>query len=94
VSTRPQDPADGGAAPDERDFPEMREGGGPDPDELPPELDQPRLFQHQPWMVGVVLVFAVAAVVAGVSNPVWWRIGSPLILVLVLYLGVRFTSRK
>jgi hypothetical protein len=60
--------------------------------ELPPEPDKP-LFQHQPWMAGIVLVFAVAAIVAGFTNPVWWLIGSPLILALVLYIGVRLVRR-
>jgi hypothetical protein len=45
-------------------------------------------------MVGVVFVFAVAAIVAGLTNPVWWLIGSPLILALALYLGVRLVSRR
>jgi hypothetical protein len=48
------------------------------------------LFQHPDWMVGVVLIFAVAAVIAGLSNPIWWLIGSPVILVFVLYTWVRF----
>jgi len=60
--------------------------------EFPPELDRP-LFQHRPWMAGIVLVFAFAAIVAGLTNPVWLLIGSPFILALVLYIGVRLTSR-
>jgi len=47
------------------------------------------LFQHPRWTVGVVLVFAVAAIVAGLSNPVWFIIGAPCILVLVIYVWVR-----
>jgi hypothetical protein len=61
--------------------------------EVPPELDRP-LFQHRPWMAGIVLVFAFAAIVAGLTNPVWLLIGSPFILALVLYIGVRLTARK
>jgi hypothetical protein len=65
-----------------------------EPPQGPPEPEEPRTFQHQPWMVGVVFVFAFAAIVAGLANPVWWLIGSPLILALVLYLGVRLFSRR
>ena len=55
-----------------------------------PEPNERPLFQHPDWMVGVVLIFAVAAVIAGLSNPIWWLIGSPLILVFALYTWVRF----
>ena len=41
-------------------------------------------------MVGVVLVFAVAAVIAGLSNPVWLLVGSPFIVVLAMYTWIRF----
>jgi len=40
-------------------------------------------------MLGVVLVFAVAAIVAGLGNPVWFLIGAPCILVLAVWLWVR-----
>ena len=50
------------------------------------------MFQHPQWMLGVVLIFAVAAIVAGLSNPVWWLIGSPCILVLAIYLWVRIRA--
>ena len=55
-----------------------------------PEPDERPLFQHPEWMVGVVLIFAVAAVFAGINNPVWLLIGSPFILVLVIFAWVRF----
>ena len=55
-----------------------------------PEPDERRLFQHPEWMVGVVLIFAVSAVIAGLDNPVWLLIGSPFILVLAIYAWVRF----
>ena len=55
-----------------------------------PELEERPLFQHPEWMVGVVVIFAVAAVIAGLDNPVWLLIGSPCILVLVIYTWVRF----
>jgi hypothetical protein len=70
------------------------EPGAPDHPEVPMEPSGPPLFQHQPWMAGIVLVFAAAAIVAGLTNPVWWLIGSPFILALLLYLGVRLAARK
>ncbi len=52
---------------------------------------EPRpLFPHPEWMVGVVLIFAVVAVIAGLDKPVWLLIGSPFILVLAIYAWVRF----
>jgi hypothetical protein len=45
-------------------------------------------------MVGVVLVFAVVAIVAGLDNPVWWIIGAPCILVLFVYLWVRLKGTR
>jgi hypothetical protein len=65
----------------------------PDRPEVPPESERP-LFLHQPWMTGIVLVFAVAAIVAGLDNAVWLLIGSPFILALVLYVGVRLAARR
>ena len=47
------------------------------------------LFPHPRWTVGVVLVFAVAAIVAGLNDPVWLLIGFPCILVLIVYVWVR-----
>lgn len=47
------------------------------------------VFRHPQWMVGVVLVFAVAAIIAGLQNPVWWIIGTPCILVLIVYIWAR-----
>ena len=63
-----------------------------DPDDplATPQLDERPLFQHPEWMVGVVLIFGVAAVFAGLANPVWLLIGSPCILVLAIYAWVRF----
>ena len=55
-----------------------------------PEPDERPLFQHPDWMVGVVLIFAVAAVFAGLDNPIWLLVGSPFILVFALYTWVRF----
>ncbi len=55
-----------------------------------PEPDERPLFQHPEWMLGVVLIFATIAVIAGLDNPVWLLIGSPFILVLAIYAWVRF----
>jgi hypothetical protein len=73
----------------ERDPSDAVDGSGPDPGEAAPETPERPLFQHPQWMVGVVLIFAVLAIVAGMENPVWWLIGSPCILVLAVYLWVR-----
>jgi len=52
--------------------------------------EEPPLFQHPQWTVGVVLIFAMVAIVAGLQNPVWFIIGFPCILVLAIYTWVRF----
>ena len=51
------------------------------------------MFPHPQWMVGVVLIFAVLAIVAGLDNPVWLVIGSPFILALVVYVWARLAAR-
>jgi len=57
-----------------------------------PEPTERPVFQHPQWMVGVVLVFAVVAILAGLRNPVWWLIGSPCILVLAVWIYVKIRS--
>jgi hypothetical protein len=57
------------------------------------EAPERPVFAHQPWMVGVVLVFAVVAILAGLVNPVWFLVGAPCILVLAVYIYVRIASR-
>jgi hypothetical protein len=49
-------------------------------------------FPHPPWLVGVVLIFGMAALWAGFYNPTWWLIGLPCILTLFVYIFVRFKS--
>jgi len=61
---------------------------GEDSDSGAPAEQRP-LFLHPQWSVGVVLVFAVMAIVAGLSNPIWWLVGSPFILTLGVYIFVR-----
>jgi len=55
----------------------------------PGEIPERPLFPHPDWTVGVVLIFGVVAIVAGFSNPIWWLIGSPVILALAIYVLVR-----
>jgi hypothetical protein len=52
------------------------------------------IFAHRPWMVGLVLVFAVLSIIAGFSDPIWLFLGAPCILVLLLYIYVRFRGRN
>jgi hypothetical protein len=54
----------------------------------------PSPFQHPQWMVGVVLIFAVVAIVAGMRDPIWFLIGSPCIIVLLVYVWVRLVVRR
>jgi hypothetical protein len=64
-----------------------------DPNDRLGENERP-MFAHQPWMVGMVLVFAVLAIIAGISDPIWFLLGAPCILVLALYIYVRIATRK
>lgn len=50
-------------------------------------------FQHPDWMLGVVLIFALISVVAGIDNPLWLLIGSPFIIVLLIYVWARVKRR-
>lgn len=59
-----------------------------------PELDERPLFPHPPWMVGVVLIFGVMAILAGLSDPIWLLLGAPCIIVLGLFLYVRIAKRN
>lgn len=59
-----------------------------------PESNERPLFPHPPWMVGVVLIFAILAILAGLKDPIWLLLGLPCILVLVLYLYVRIAKRQ
>ena len=68
----------------------MTEPEDSDDGQATPEPGERPLFQHPEWMVGVVLILAVAAVIAGLGNPIWLLIGSPFILVFAIYVWVRF----
>ena len=52
--------------------------------------DERPLFQHPPWMVGIMLILGVLSLVIGLTvDPFWLAMGSPAILTLVVYIGVR-----
>jgi L-asparagine transporter-like permease len=57
-----------------------------DADERPP-------FPHPPWMVGIILILAVLVILAGIADPVWFLIGSPCILALMIYIYVKIERR-
>ena len=46
-----------------------------------------------PWTLGIVLVIAVCALLAGISDPIWLLLGAPFILALLLFLYVRIAQR-
>jgi hypothetical protein len=70
-------------------------GTGTDPEKPDESQDLPDrpVFQHPQWMLGVVLVFALITIGAGLSNPIWLLIGSPFLVVLVIYLWFWLSSR-
>ena len=58
-----------------------------------PDLSERPAFLHPQWMVGVVLILGVGTVMAGLANPIWFVIGFPFVLVLVVWLWVRLLSK-
>ena len=53
-------------------------------------MTQRPLFLHAPWMVGVMLILGVMSLVVGLTiDPFWLVMGSPAILTLFVYIGVR-----
>jgi L-asparagine transporter-like permease len=62
-------------------------------DKKPEEKERP-LFPHPQWMVGVVLIIAVLCILAGITDPIWFLLGLPFIIVLVLFLYVRLIKGK
>jgi hypothetical protein len=64
-----------------------------DPDDKP-DADERPLFPHQPWMVGIVLIFGVLSILAGLSDPIWLLLGAPFILALLLLIYVRIVTRN
>jgi hypothetical protein len=57
------------------------------------EVTESPLFPHPPWTLGIVLVIAVCALLAGISDPIWLLLGAPFILALLLFLYVRIAQR-
>jgi hypothetical protein len=56
-------------------------------------LNERPLFPHPEWMVGIVLIFAILSILGGLSDPIWFLLGLPCILVLVLYIWARIKTR-
>ena len=51
-------------------------------------------FPHPPWTVGLVLVAGVITLLFGVLvSPIWLVVGSPVVIVLVLWLWIRLVVR-
>jgi hypothetical protein len=59
-----------------------------------PEATERPLFPHPPWTVGIVLIVAVLAILAGFSDPIWFLLGLPCILVLALFIYVSIAKRN
>ena len=52
--------------------------------------DERPMFLHPPWMVGIMLILGVLSLVVGLTlDPFWLVMGSPAILTLAVYVGVR-----
>jgi hypothetical protein len=58
------------------------------------DVNERPLFPHPPWMLGVVLVIAVVAIIAGISDPIWLLLGLPFILALALFIYMRIAKRN
>jgi len=55
----------------------------------------PSPFPHPPWTVNLVLVAGVITLLFGVLvSPIWLVVGSPFLLVLLLWLYVRLFARR
>lgn len=59
-----------------------------------PDANEGPTFPHPPWTVGIVLVFAVLAILAGIRDPIWLLLGLPCIIVLALFIYVRIAKRN
>ena len=79
--------------PDRSEEQERHDAGLPEQPGESPGFDGRPSFPHPQWMVGVVLIFAVLFIVAGLGDPIWLLIGSPCILVLIVYVWVRLAAR-
>ena len=53
-------------------------------------MEQRPVFQHPPWMVGIMLILGVVSLLVGLTvDPFWLVMGSPAILTLLVFVGVR-----
>lgn len=72
----------------------QRESETPAPPPAGEELLRPA-FPHPPWAVGMVLVIAVPFLVLGIlGHPIWLLLGSPFILVLIVWVAVRIVEHR
>jgi predicted signal transduction protein with EAL and GGDEF domain len=52
--------------------------------------DERPMFLHPPWMVGIMLILGALSLAVGLTiDPFWLVMGSPAILTLFVYVGVR-----
>jgi hypothetical protein len=81
------------AAPDD-----PRNSNGPEaPGSAPHEEtdDLPSPFPHPPWTVNLVVVAGVITLLFGILvSPIWLVVGSPFVLVLLLWLYVRLFAHR
>jgi len=51
-------------------------------------------FPHPPWTVGLVLIAGVITLLFGILvSPIWLVVGSPFVIVLILWLWIRLVVR-
>ena len=61
--------------------------------QAPSDPERP-LFQHPPGMGGIMLILGALSLVVGLTvDPFWLVMGSPAILTLLVYIGVRIMLR-
>lgn len=57
------------------------------------EESRPSPFPHPPWTVGVVVVLGVVSLLFGILvRPIFLAVGSPFIIVLLLWLYVKLSA--
>ena len=53
-------------------------------------MDERPMFQHPSWMVGIMLILGAVSLLVGLTlDPFWLVMGSPAILTLLVFVGVR-----
>lgn len=65
------------------------DGDAGDQDPVDELIEERPFFIHPQWTVGVVLVFAVAALLLSLANPLFLIIGAPFIITLAVWIGVK-----